>query len=581
MASAPSNLEFDKSLKSRLIMPFVLLLLLTTIILAALSFKVGSHALSNLSQQLLTEQAERISQVVDRHMYGSGAVLETAFPLDMRTSEDIREGIAGMQERFWTATSLYPESNNYVYYGNINGQSFGLMRHSNQRAEIRLRTRENQVRDIYSLYKINGEPEYDYSEDRVFDPRNRPWFKTVQQIQHHTWTAVYVDFSSTDLVVTRARQVISNQGEFVGVVATDLSLSALNKFVRQLKVSENARTAIVEPDGQLIAASFTPNLTLKGKEQISRVNARETDDELFNELLNKHLSNMAGIAAGTEAQLLSATTENGETMLIAYKRITDDAGLDWIAIIIQPYADVIASTVQLTLLVSIAGLIAVIAAIWIGLDRFGAIAGDIRNLAVSVSQFTQGKRLPANAMKRDDEIGMLAHSFHAMQQQLFTDRLTGVANRTALEPFLDRQIAQAKIKEESVALLFIDLNKFKPLNDTWGHNNGDLALIETAHRLESLICEQDFLARLGGDEFVIVLAAPSDRSDAQALVAQITEIMSMPLTTLQNVPAHENIYLGASVGIALYPESGLDAESILHQADQAMYENKKNTGQQR
>jgi len=78
-----------------------------------------------------------------------------------------------------------------------------------------------------------------------------------------------------------------------------------------------------------------------------------------------------------------------------------------------------------------------------------------------------------------------------------------------------------------------------------------------------------------------VLAAPSDRSDAQALVAQITEIMSMPLTTLQNVPAHENIYLGASVGIALYPESGLDAESILHQADQAMYENKKNTGQQR
>ncbi|MFG1487706.1 GGDEF domain-containing protein, partial [Oceanospirillum sp. HFRX-1_2] len=223
----------------------------------------------------------------------------------------------------------------------------------------------------------------------------------------------------------------------------------------------------------------------------------------------------------------------------------------------------------------------VIAAIWIGLDRFGAIAGDIRNLAVSVSQFTQGKRLPANTMKRDDEIGMLAHSFHTMQQQLFTDRLTGVANRSALEPFINRQIVQAKRNQDSVALLFIDLNKFKPLNDTWGHNNGDLALIETARRLESLICEQDFLARLGGDEFVIVLAAPSDRGDAEALATQITEIMSTPLTTLQNVPAHEDVYLGASVGIALYPEAGLDAESVMHHADQAMYKDKKNGGQQR
>ncbi|MFG1487705.1 cache domain-containing protein, partial [Oceanospirillum sp. HFRX-1_2] len=357
MSSASTNPEFDKSLKSRLIMPFVLLLLLTTTIIALLSFQVGSHALSNLSEQLLTEQAERISQVVDRHMYGSGAVLETAFPLDMRASEDIRHDISGMQERFWTATSLYPESNNYVYYGNIRGQGYGLSRHPNQQAEIRMRTRENQARDIYSLSKIDGVPEYSRNEDRIFDPRSRPWFKTVQQIQHHTWTAVYVDFSSTDLVVTRARQVMSNQEEFVGVVATDLSLSALNKFVRQLKVSENARTAIVEPNGQLIAASFTPNLTRKNQEQIVRVNARATDDALFNELLNKHLPNMAKIPAGTEAQLLEATAENGDTMLIAYKRITDDAGLDWIAMIIQPYADVISSTVRLTFIVSMAGLI--------------------------------------------------------------------------------------------------------------------------------------------------------------------------------------------------------------------------------
>lgn len=576
-----SHAQFSKSLKVRLLAPFVLLLLLVTLTLALLSFQAGSHAVSDLTIRLLTEQAERISQVVDRHMYGSEAVLETAFPTDMRASPDISEDIKGMQERFWTATILHQESNDYVYYGNLSGQGFGLKRSQDQAIEIRMRTEDDKPRDIYYLQSIDGTPLYSHTEQRLFDPRQRPWFKNAQEIKKPVWTEVYVDFSSHDLVVTRARQVLNGAGEFVGVVATDHFLTALNHFVRQLNVSEQALTAIVEPNGKLIAASFAPNVAVMADGHVERVQAKNTGNPIFNALIETYLPQLSDIPVGSQAQVMMVDTVDGKQALMATKRITDQAGLDWIAVIVQPYSEVIASTVQLTLSVAIAGGIAVLLAIWIGWKRFGSIAEDIRKLAVSISQFSQGKRLPADAMKREDEIGMLAHSFHAMQQQLFTDRLTGVSNRSALEPFMDRQIALAAENGESVAVLFIDLNKFKPLNDTWGHNNGDLALIETAKRLESLIDERDFLARLGGDEFVIVLATPSDREDAIRLAEQIVQIMKTPLKTLQNIPANENVYLGASVGIGVYPESGLDAESLLHHADQAMYQDKKSSGHQR
>ncbi|WP_417595760.1 diguanylate cyclase domain-containing protein [Oceanospirillum sp.] len=563
-----------RSLKISLITPFIVLMLLVTFVISTLSYLVGSNALASLSKQLLTEQTERISLVVDRHMYGSGAVLETAFPHELSASSDLKDDLPAMRERFWTATALYPESNNYVYYGNEAGQSFGLKRSREEPAEIRLCLDNDVTRNRYRLDSLGDNPEFLYRESKPFDPRERPWYRTVQHKTKHTWTAVYVDFSSEDLVVTRARQVLSAEGKTQGVVATDLPLSQLNRFVQQLRVSKDARTAIVEPNGMLIAASFSPNVERIGNE-VKRVNGIKTQDPLFNSLLNKYLPQFSTIDPKAPAAVTLTNAPDGTQVLVAYKRITDDAGLDWVALIIEPYSDVIGSSIRLTVWLALASLLAIIIAITIGSRRLGHVANVIRSLATTVSQFGDGKRVSPITTKRDDEIGLLATSFKKMQQQLFTDQLTGTANRNALQPYLERQITIAAEKKQQVALLFIDLNKFKPLNDTWGHINGDLALREISLRLQQIIGEDDILARLGGDEFVIVLSAPADDAHIKTTTDAVYEQVSKPLQTLDGIPEGTEVSLGASIGVACYPEDGLDAQTLLDAADQKMYADKK------
>lgn len=576
----PLHQDVRRSLKVSLITPFIALMLLVTLVISLLSYLVGSNALADLSEKLLTEQAERISLVVDRHMYGSGAVLETAFPQDMTASADLRNDLPGLRERFWAATSLYPQTNDYVYYGNEAGQNIGLKRPQHGDAELRLRT-DNQPRNRYRLDSLHSDAEFLYQERESFDPRSRPWYRTAQRQPEHIWTAVYVDFSSEDLVVTRARQVLAENGQIQGVVATDLSLSRLNRFVQQLDVSENARTAIVEPNGLLIAASFTANVQRSGQgtdATIERVSALNTKDPLFNSLLDEYLPQLSAIDPDAGAQVALTEAPDGSRVLLAYKRITDDAGLDWIALIIEPYSDVVGSSVRLTLWLVLTSLLAVLAAIAIGSHRLGAVANVIRSLATAVSGFADGKRVSAVTTRRDDEIGLLASSFSHMQQQLFTDRLTGTANRSALQPYLEQQIDRAKTQQQPLALLFIDLNRFKPLNDTWGHANGDLALKEISQRLQQVITDEDLLARLGGDEFVIVLAVPSDESRISAICTQVYQQVARPLDTLEGIPATTEVTLGASIGIARYPQQGLDAQSLLDAADQQMYADKQRQG---
>ena len=124
----------------------------------------------------------------------------------------------------------------------------------------------------------------------------------------------------------------------------------------------------------------------------------------------------------------------------------------------------------------------------------------------------------------------------------------------------------------------MDLNLFKPLNDRWGHDNGDRALTEVAQRLRQQVRAADYVARLGGDEFVVVLRGVGSLDVAQTLSAKLVAAISAPLTTLEGIPDGEVVHLGASVGIAMYPTDGQDVQTLLKHADQQMYQDKAKRG---
>ena len=151
------------------------------------------------------------------------------------------------------------------------------------------------------------------------------------------------------------------------------------------------------------------------------------------------------------------------------------------------------------------------------------------------------------------------------------DPLTGLANRTLLFSRLEHAVAQARRQASRVAVLFLDLDRFKNINDSLGHPVGDELLISLSRRLQHRIRTGDTFARLGGDEFVVVMEALREPTDAASLAAALAEQLAEPFTTAEGAI----LYVSVSIGISLFPDNGQDAASLIRNADAAMYHAKE------
>ncbi|MES2298539.1 MAG: EAL domain-containing protein [Pseudomonadota bacterium] len=149
------------------------------------------------------------------------------------------------------------------------------------------------------------------------------------------------------------------------------------------------------------------------------------------------------------------------------------------------------------------------------------------------------------------------------------DTLTGLANRFTLEARLVQSIADARRSGGKVVTMFIDLDRFKVINDTLGHAVGDNVLVEVARRLESTVRESDTVARLGGDEFVVFLTNVETAADAAGVAAKIVAQMDTPMWS-----GGQDIRPAASIGISIFPDDGADASAVIRSADLAMYDAK-------
>ncbi len=142
-----------------------------------------------------------------------------------------------------------------------------------------------------------------------------------------------------------------------------------------------------------------------------------------------------------------------------------------------------------------------------------------------------------------------------------------------LRLFLDRleqEVKHAKRRSQSLGLLFLDLNGFKKINDTLGHEAGDQVLMAVAKRLTACARENDTVARLGGDEFTVILAGAEQRSDVERVVQKILEALKQTLLITL-----EPVQISASIGISSYPQNASTPNALLDAADQAMYTAKK------
>ncbi len=568
------------SLRYVLIFPYIALVLALAVAIGVLSYLTGSHAVLTVSEHLLEETVNRIGQAVDRHVVGSVATLEAAFPDGMLAPESIESDFENIRTRFWIATSLHIDPNNYVYYGNILGQAIGLYRHSYEQGELRIKYRPEDHRARYRIDGISGPLQFDSVEEKLFDPRKRPWFLAGQKTNKDIWTSVYIDFGTLDLVATRAHRVLDENGVIHGVVATDMPLRGLNDFVSNLKISPNGLAFIIEPDGNLIASSCSENVKEANGGEKVRINAAESGHLLLTEIYRQLQPYLSEELQKPAVETFFFKDSKSDKVHVAFELFQDTAGLDWINVVAMPSEDFMGGISKNVLRTVLLGVVATVVVVFIGLWILNWVTTDLKLLSVAVNKVGSGYLEESIDIRRNDEIGDLAKSFQAMQNRLHTDHLTGLPNRYAFEQCLNAKIQQYyqnRAESKSFGILFIDINDFKLINDKFGHDAGDQALIEYALRLKTNIRQNDLVCRYAGDEFVILLNNVLSREDLVPIRQYIEETLSAPLKSFDS----SILKLGGAIGEAYFPDDAENGNELLIAADRNMYRHKAEIKKQR
>ena len=160
-----------------------------------------------------------------------------------------------------------------------------------------------------------------------------------------------------------------------------------------------------------------------------------------------------------------------------------------------------------------------------------------------------------------------------LQELAYRDELTGLANRTLFNQLLEHEISQSQRESKKFALLFIDLDKFKQVNDNLGHDAGDMLLCTIAERMQKSLRKSDVVARIGGDEFVVIMHNINESDTVANVADKVIRQIHKPVSSGPHL-----MEVGCSIGISIYPDNGSSAEHLLHHADVAMYRAKQQGG---
>src|SRR6266571_147976 len=201
-------------------------------------------------------------------------------------------------------------------------------------------------------------------------------------------------------------------------------------------------------------------------------------------------------------------------------------------------------------------------------NRAAKHAENLRLLNVNLEK--QAAELSQTNVRLKDEVKERVRSEEQIQYLAYHDALTTLPNRALFSKILNHGISQAHRRKKELAVLFIDLDRFKNINDTLGHEAGDALLKEVGKRLKQSLRESDTVARLGGDEFVVLLEELADQKHVSVVAHKILTTLVKPFVTLG-----QEFRVTASIGISTYPADGEDERSLMKNADIAMYRAKE------
>ncbi|AMP05297.1 diguanylate cyclase domain protein [Collimonas pratensis] len=584
------------SLQRLFILPFAALLLCLAVSVGWLLYQAGQDATDALSQKVLADMMGGINSAINRQLFDAGAALRVVAPDQIAdavnktpTPIPFPANVRRLEERMWIASGLFPTVGGFIGFAGVDGHFVGIRRTAANEFRVRLRGAGDEPSH---LYRSRGPAvEMTFLETEEYEPRTQSWYLNAASQKKDAWSPVFIEAASNEPALMLARPVFDVSHELLGVVARELSLKPLREYLQALPMDRNGVAYIVERNGDLIAASNGENVFLldshdknlrirNGLASVASPFMRQSW-QLVQSYLQKH----PGVTPITDPVvppainppkpgklIIGAFPSSSGPIEVAAQLHRDAAGLEWIAVVALPRSDfwgAINSSVYKSLYL---GLLVILLALLVGYGILRWALRDIRKLTLAVRSIGSGRPFAKLNIDRKDEIGELAESFQEMERHLSTDRLTSLLNRDSLIAQIEfRRRTDVEPQLFRFAVLFVDLDKFKQVNDHYGHDEGDRVLIEVGLRLQNALRKEDEVARFGGDEFIVYLPGVADEESALAISEKIYAVLNKPILMANG----DHCQIGASIGGALYPADGLDLETLLKVADKRMYSVKK------
>lgn len=568
----------QSSLQRLFILPFIFLMTCLVLTIGWFLYRAGDDATEVLAHNALTETMGRVSQAVDRQTLSARESLNVVSPAPIPPAQPGDEPIALpfptdrkiLEERLWLANGLV-DGPSYLYFGGVDGFFFGIKQESRSRFMYSLREPEGKS---YVYYLRGPGAPMELAAVQDYDPRKRPWYAQAVERMHETWSPVFTDFRLKYLGITLSKPIFDTSGSLLGVASSNIGLSLLTDFLKNLPLGRNGVAFVAELNGEMIASSVNEPLyeITNDSNDFTRLNAAQSSSTMIEQAFAEVKKYREAHQVRPGQLVLIGSRNDGSKVEVAFRWHHDDAGLDWLAISAAPRADFLGSVTGGVYQTLLLGLVAVCLTFFIGFLLLRWVLRDIRKLTQAARSIGDGGPFPALNIDRNDEIGLLAQSFQEMERNLRTDRLTNVLNRDSLIAQIDfRRRNASEANPLHFGLLFIDLDRFKAVNDEFGHDEGDKVLITIAERLQHALRHDDSVARFGGDEFVIYLHGVAEPNIAKTIADKIRHAVNKPIAGRDG-----NEYsVDASVGVALYPDDGLDVETLLRVADSRMFDQKR------
>lgn len=405
-------------LKLVLIFLFVGQIVLVVSLTGWLSFNNGQKAVNELATQLRDELTTRIQQ----HLY---VYLEMPHLVNQLNADAVRLGVlkldnlAELKKYLWYQRKSF-NTVSYVAIGTETGEYIGVqffddgssmiqdMDKSNGKSVIRTWDADDEGNQT-SITKVQEN----------YDPRSRPWYVKAVTADKPIWTEVYAYFSGVSMTISADQPIYDMNDQLVGVASSDLTLSEVSKFLKNLKIGRTGQTFIMERTGDIIATSTDeiPFIKTIETETIKRLAAIDSQDAITQATARFLLQTFSDLKQITATQHLSFTFE-AERYYLQVSPLKDGRGLDWLTVVVIPEADFmenINANTRDTILLTFAALLV---AIFIGFIVAQWIIRPILQLNVAAKKIANGQWDQALPTERHDEIGELAHSFSSMESQL-------------------------------------------------------------------------------------------------------------------------------------------------------------------